>query len=243
MGETSNEVIQGKTGESYIYSRIVSYLHKIRIKINKTKKKKKIYCSWGISFICETHLAQYWSHVPLQSLKEKVIFSISNMPLTITIHSPLVGGSFASHFFVIAFLLATMNILRRYLSLTLKSGGILPKYIVPKLLSISKPNIEFISVTISSQKGWILDNSKICGSDQPLYYHIASSNVLILFCYSDDIFSLEREKNLIIFFHANSLHWPELEVEDCILQMFDQSSPVRVIFASTSHLALTYKVE
>lgn len=150
-----------------------------------------MYCSWGISSICETHLAQYWSNVPLQSLKEKVIFSISNMPLTITIHCPLVGGSFTSHFFVISFLQATINILRRYLSLTLKSGGILPKYIVPKLLSISKPNIEFISVMISSQKGWIFGQLQNMWKWSPI---IILSHCLQQCPDSDDIFSLEREK-------------------------------------------------
>ena len=66
-------------------------------------------------------------------------------------HSLLDGGFLFSHFSVIAFLPATSNILRRYLSWLLSSVGILPKYTVPKLKLISKPKIDFISDIMSNQ--------------------------------------------------------------------------------------------
>ncbi len=56
-------------------------------------------------------------------------------------------------------------------------------------------------------------------------------------------FLLRVIKNLIMFLNENPLHWPELEVVDCILQIFSHSSSVRVMFASFFQLALTYKVE
>ena len=54
--------------------------------------------------------------------------------------------------FLVTFLPTPSNILRRYLSWSLHSAGILPKYIVPKLSSLFE-NPEFILV--SSQQDWI----------------------------------------------------------------------------------------
>ena len=146
------------------------------------------------------------------------------------------GADLLSHFLVIDFLLAFSYILRRYLSWRLRSTGKLDKYTVWKLYSMSKPRIEFISLTTTSQYGWMT------GEHQKMWQWSAITllhSILPRYRY----FLLGVIKNLIIFFHASSPHCPELVLEEFISHMFIQSSSVKVIFASLSQLHLTHDIE
>lgn len=72
--------------------------------------------------------------------------------------------------------------------------------------------------------------------------HSPTLTIIVVHCCSD-FFILGVIKNLTVFFRVNSLHRPELEVVDCVLQIFNQSSSLIFMLASFSHLIFTYVVE
>ncbi len=78
------------------------------------------------------HFSQYWKYVSIRKFNAKVVLSIFWTLVTMSNHSDFVGGSDWSHFRVKAYLLVANSIFNKYLSLTVKWAGKLPKYIVEK---------------------------------------------------------------------------------------------------------------
>ncbi|MEQ2235066.1 hypothetical protein ILYODFUR_037794 [Ilyodon furcidens] len=88
-----------------------------------------------------------------------------------------------------------------------------------------------------------MDSPKKYESGQPMRCYTVTNKAQTQLHPSESMFFFRVIKNLTMFFHENSLQYPELVVVELIRHMFHHSSSVNVIFASLSHVFLIYNVD